>query len=380
MSDSNRLHATWLSTFQTELADQDFRNLDTLAWAATGLLLQKTISLPAGGSCLPDETNAATREQRFRRWLSNPHVNVRGLYPPFITQALADWSGHTLYVALDTTRVANRLVIARTAVIYRGRAVPLAWQVFKRQRVMLAFEQYAGLVRYTARLLPANLSIVWLGDRGFRDVRLMAWASQLGWHFRLRLLGNETVWSGRRQPRPLESWALAPYVPCFLQKVRLTGQRYGPVNVAMGWDGDPEHDPWQIGTDQRASRRTLSEYALRMGIDLGFLDDKSAGFQWEDTELLKPGRLNRLLLVTALCNLDLVSIGSPVVATQQRRRVDAHWQRGLSYAQIGWRWLDYSLARDAPLPTLFHLDPTPDPEPVSAATTQLTRAAWELLT
>jgi hypothetical protein len=144
MSDSNRLHATWLSTFQTELADQDFRNLDTLAWAATGLLLQKTISLPAWGSCLPDETNAATREQRFRRWLSNPHVNVRRLYQPFITQALADWSGHTLYVALDTTSVANRLVIARTAVIYRGRAVPLAWQVFKRQSVMLAFDQYAG--------------------------------------------------------------------------------------------------------------------------------------------------------------------------------------------------------------------------------------------
>lgn len=103
-----------------------------------------------------------------------------------------------------------------------------------------------------------------------------------------------------------------------------------------------------------------------MGIDFGFLDDKSAGFQLEDTELLSPSRLNRLLLLMALCDLHLVSVGTHVVASGQRRLVDSHWHRGLSYLQLGWRWLDYSLAGDAPLSMTFRLDPAPDPEPIVA--------------
>ena len=125
MSDSRRLHTSFLRTLQAELADEDFRNLDTLAWAITGVLLQKTISLPAWTSVLPDNTDASAREQRFRRWLKNSKINVRHFYQPFITRALTDWTDHTMYVALDTTSMDNRLVIARTAVIYRGRAVPL---------------------------------------------------------------------------------------------------------------------------------------------------------------------------------------------------------------------------------------------------------------
>lgn len=364
MSDSQRLHMNFFDMLQSNLPDADWRNLDTLAWAITGVLMQKTINLPAWVSCVPDPVDAVAREHCFRRWLSNPHVNVRQFYQPFITGALADWGGHTLYVALDTTSVDNHLVIARTAIIYRGRAVPLAWQVFNRRSVMLAFGQYAGLIRYTAQLIPPGVTVVLLGDRGFRDVRLMTLARQLDWHFRLRLAENEYVSSGRRQPVRLDSWVLQPHQPSFLQKVRITKQGYGPVNVALSWDGDPTHDPWRIVSDQAAGPQTLADYALRMGIDLGFLDDKSAGFQLEDTELLLPDRLNRLLLVTAMCTLYLVSVGTQVVDTGQRRLVDSHWERGLSYLQLGWRWLDYLQSRDAPLPMIFHLDTAPDPEPV----------------
>jgi hypothetical protein len=364
MSDSRRLHMSFLRTLQPELADEDFRNLDTLAWAITGVLLQKTISLPAWVSVLPDDAEASAREQRFRRWLKNSKINVRHFYQPFIMRALTDWVDHTMYVGLDTTSIANRLVIAQTAAIYRGRAVPLAWQVYERKSVMLAFDQYADLVQYTAQLIPHGVTVIALGDRGFRDIRLMALLRQLQWHFRLRLAEDEHVWSNQHQSARLDSWKLLPFQPRFLQQVRLTQQQYGPVNLALAWDGDPDHDPWRIATDQPANLRTLTDYALRMGIEFGFLDDKSGGLQLDDTELLSPRRLDRLLLILALCRLYLVSLGTHIVATDQRRLVDSHWQRRLSYFQLGWRWLDYSLACDAPLPIIFYLDPAPDPEPV----------------
>lgn len=375
MSDSQRLHASLLSVLQPELVNEDFRNVDTLAWAMTGVLLQKTICLPAWISSVPNHTDAIAREQRFRRWLQNAAIDVHQCYQPFITRALADWSAHPLYLALDTTDVANRLVIVRTAVIYRGRAVPVAWQVFKRKSVSLSFDQYASVVRYTARLLPRQANIILLADRGFRNIELMKLIRHLHWHFRVRLAENEYVWAKHRTGARLDSWVLTPYQPRFLQQVGLTAQRYGPVNLALVWDGQPTHDPWRIASDQRASLQTLADYALRMGIDSGFLDDKSAGFQLEDTELLLPGRLNHLLLVMALCNLYLVSLGTELVATGQRRLVDTHWQRGLSYLQLGWRWLDYNLANDAPLPILFRLDSEPDPEPVSVVSADQFRSS-----
>jgi hypothetical protein len=365
MSDNQRLHDSFLSYLQAKLGDEDFRNLDTLAWAVAGTLSQKTARVSAWSSCLPAKVNAASREQRFRRWLDTVQVDTQRYYRPFITQALTAWSNYNLYLALDTSSMTEQLVLARTAVIYRGRAVPLAWRVYRRRSVMLSFKQYAPLLRYTAQLISPDTSVTILGDRGFRDIRLMALAGEFHWHFRLRLAANEKVRVGRRALQRLDAWELTPHQPLFLQNVRLTEQRYGPINIALTWDGDPAHDPWRIATDQPASISTFTDYALRMGIDLGFLDDKSAGFQLQDTDLLHAQRLDHLLLVTALCNLYLVSVGTLVVKTGQRRLVDPHWNRRLSYMQLGWRWLNYSLVCDAPLPILFELDPLPDPEPFS---------------
>lgn len=365
MSDSRRLHEHFLGTLQANLPEEDLRNVDTLAWGLSGLLLQKTTRVPAWTSCLPDKVNAASREQRFRRWLDNRLVDSQRYYRPFILQALDSWAGHLLYLALDTSSITDHLVLARTAIIYRGRAVPLAWQVYRRRSVMLRFEQYAPLLHYTAQLIPRGAVVVLLGDRGFRDIRLMTLARRFRWHFCLRLAENETIFADSDMPQRLDAWSLTPHSPRFLQNVRLTAKRYGPVNIALAWDGDPAHDPWRIVTDQPAQLQTLTDYALRMGIDLGFLDDKSAGFQVQNTELTSSRRLDHLLLITALGNLYLVSLGTQLVNAGQRRLVDAHWLRHLSYQQLGWRWLDFNLACDAPLPLAFFLDPAPDAEPVS---------------
>ena len=138
---------------------------------------------------------------------------------------------------------------------------------------MLSFKQYAPLLRYSRQLIPPGVPVVVLGDRGFRDIQLMALLRQLHWHFRLRLAESEKIWVGHRSSQRLDTWPLVAYQPRFLQKVRLTEKRYGPISIALAWNGDPAHNPWYIATDQPAGLKTLTEYALRMGIDLGFLDD-----------------------------------------------------------------------------------------------------------
>lgn len=50
--------------------------------------------------------------------------------------------------------------------------------------------------------------------------------------------------------------------------------------------------------------------------------------------------------------------------------MDTHWQRGLSYFQIGWRWLKHILANSKILRPCFWLEPGPDPYPVYASKRQ----------
>jgi hypothetical protein len=75
-------------------------------------------------------------------------------------------------------------------------------------------------------------------------------------------------------------------------------------------------------------------------------------------------------LILATATLYLVNTGVVVVAAGQRRLVDPHWHRGLSYFQLGWRWIRHALAQGKYLFRVLWLQPGSDPEPVYASKTQ----------
>jgi hypothetical protein len=80
--------------------------------------------------------------------------------------------------------------------------------------------------------------------------------------------------------------------------------------------------------------------------------------------------LECLCLILATATLYLVSTGTAITTMNLRPLVDTHWQRGLSYFQIGWRWVRFALAHALNLLTFLWLEPGPDPEPVFASRAQ----------
>lgn len=243
--------------------------------------------------------------------MTNTRVQVRAYYDSLIRTALAEWVGQSVYIAIDTTSLAGRLVICRLAVVYRGRAIPLVWQVYDRTRVMLAYGSYRPLLEHVLTLLPLNARVVLLGDRGFRTTEVMQWcADHKGWHFRRRLQGAQLVRLPDRRLLALAELGLQRGQMGTLQPVYLGVEAYGPINVALAWLDGPKTEPWYIATDEPATLTTLSDYSLRMDIDEAFRDDKSGGFQLEDCELSDPASVERLLLVMAVATLHLVTLGS----------------------------------------------------------------------
>lgn len=83
--------------------------------------------------------------------------------------------------------------------------------------------------------------------------------------------------------------------------------------------------------------------------------------------------LTRLGLILATATIYLVSTGTAVVKLGLRTQVDTHWQRGLSYFKIGWRWIRHTLAHSGYLPSFFWFEPGPDPFPACASKRQAAR-------
>jgi hypothetical protein len=357
--------------WQNDLYIHDVRCLATLIWAVVGLLLSQQVHLSQWALYRVGPANAASKQRQFARWLDNAKINPSLVYYYPIKAVLRAWAGQLVYLALDSTTLWDRFTLVRLALIYRGRAIPISWVVLTSSSASVAFNDYKIILLQAAWVLPSTSRVVLLADRGFGDVTLMQQIRNLGWGFRIRL--KSSVWVHRANHAPTKVGRLMPAKgqAVFVPHVWLTQRQFGPVHLALAHIQTPVgYQQWAIVSDDPTGLATFDDYGLRFDLEENFLDDKSAGFQLESSEIRHEQALARLGLILAIATLYLVSTGTAVVATEQRRQVDPHWQRGLSYFQIGWRWVAHALNLGKRLFTALWFLPGPDPEPVYASKKQ----------
>jgi hypothetical protein len=373
MENTPRLYDTLLQVLSQHAKWLDRRHRQTLAWMMVGLIHSGWISLTAWAPYVVSRAQyAQSTVRRFRRWLDNAKIESGALYGPLIQHALAEWGAHVLYVALDTSMLWNTYCMIRLSVIYRGRAVPLVWDVLQHGSAQVSHKAYQDLLERAALLVPRGCKVVFLADRGFADTELMAHLRRLGWHFRIRM--KTSFWLYRRgRPRcKVERLSVARGQACFWHQVSITDKRYGPVHLAVA---RPHHSNewWYVLSDDPTDEHTFEEYGLRFDIEENFLDDKSNGFQLESSLVRSAPALPRLCFVLAITTLYLVSQGTEVVQQGKRRLVDPHWFRGSSYLKLGWNWVKLALTKGDTLITRVHLSSAEDPEPAMASRRQAQR-------
>jgi hypothetical protein len=346
---------------------REVRHLHTLAWMVVGLIHTGGVSLTTWVPFVRGRARyAQSTQRRFARWLQNPRIEVQALYTPLIQQALAEWGNHTLYLALDTTMLWKRYCIVRLSILYRGRAVPLAWQVLEHGSSSVTYEAYEALLNAVPPLLPPRIKVVFLADRGFADTALLAHLRHLRWHLRIRIKANFGVTRAGHPPGKVADFPLAPGRALFLPHVALTADHFGPVSLALARHTS-NSEGWYVVSDEPTSVQTFVEYGWRFEIEENFLDDKSNGFQLESSLVRDADAVARLCCVLAVTTLYLVAQGTHVVAARKRRWVDPHGLRGTSYLRIGWQWVKTALTRGWALFATLHLSGTPDPEPARAS-------------
>jgi hypothetical protein len=187
-----------------------------------------------------------------------------------------------LYLALDTSLLWNQYCLLRLSVVYRGRAVPIVWDVVQHSSSSVTHAVYAALLDAVPAVLPAGSKVVFLADRGFADAGLLAHLRRLGWHFRIRIKASFRVGRPGQPPCKVEDFSLAPGRALFLHQVAITAEQFGPVSLALARHSRTG-EYWYIVSDEPTRVFTFEEYGRRFDIEENFLDDKSNGFQLESS-------------------------------------------------------------------------------------------------
>lgn len=353
----------------------DKRHFYTLTWMVVGLIMSKKVNLTEWTPYVDSRAQyAQSTVRRFRRWLDNERIKVHQLYGVIIQEALTEWGEATLYLALDTSMLWNEYCLIRLSIIYRGRAVPLIWQVIEHPSSSVTLLAYRHLLDKAYQLLPSHSKVVFLADRGFADTALMAYLSEvLQWDWHIRIKSSFLVYRRGARRVKVSNIKLKRGQARFWHHVYITQKQFGDVHLALA---KPRgcRESWFIVSNLPTDVTTFDAYGLRFDIEENFLDDKSNGFQLESSLIRSANALSRLCFVLAVATLFLVSQGTTVVEAGKRRWVDAHWFRGNSYLKIGWHWVERALAVGLELISCLQLSPLPDPEPAMASKKQARKA------
>jgi hypothetical protein len=105
------------------------RHLTTLAALISGIVASKSPQLPHIATKSPDGTKPESRVKRFARWLDNDRILEELYFLPYAERLLTHLALETLVLVMDGSGVGRGCVALMMHVIYKGRALPLAWRV-----------------------------------------------------------------------------------------------------------------------------------------------------------------------------------------------------------------------------------------------------------
>jgi hypothetical protein len=278
----------------------------------------------------------ASQRRRWERWLAQPAFDAMQAQDRLAQAIWARWSSGRTQLILDETPKANALRCLRVSIAYRRRALPLVSVCYPPDQPPQRMPRLIRTVLDRAiRHAPSHVQIVVLADRGLSWPMLLDWCTQHGCHYLLRLQSSTRVRFG--DGRIVTAGDLAPRAGCRpwlgqAQVFKKAGWRCASVVACWPRGGQ---QPWLLITDESACANRWRQYARRMWIEEAFRDEKSHGFQWQQSRVNDPDHADRLVTILALATLLLLSIGTCLIKRGLRHWFDPRRHRRLSLFQLG---------------------------------------------
>lgn len=286
-------------------------------------------------------------ERRIRRIENDPEIRAKLCVHPFARWRLRYGRPQALTLILDSTLQEDRLVLLTVSVWYRGRALPLVWDVWPANQSLTGagfWERVAALLAQAAALLPAGVAVTWLADRAFGTPGFTDLVEAHGWSYVVRTQGHTRCRDRLGREHPLCALVRLPG-----QRAKLRGQVFKkrgwrPAAVLVYW-GRRAREPLCLVSNLGAHWRLVHLYRQRYAIEASFRDFKSHGWRWEQGQVTDLAHVHRLLVGMALALWIALAVGTQVArevlqqpVSGQRRTLP--WEGKRSLFSLGLLRLD----------------------------------------
>ena len=239
MSDNLRryraIHQALKQGYPGEPSGRLAQHLTTLAAFISGIVGSKSSQLPSIATKVPDRAKPDSRVKRLSRWLDNDAILEEGYFLPYAEMLLHQLALETLVLVMDGSGVGRGCCALMMHVIYKGRALPLAWRVRQCPKGHFPEDLHIALVELVLELIPEGTKVVFLGDGEFDGIQLQETMHEAGWWYACRTSkGNTATWED-------ETFDVAELGACRkpgrlieFKEVAVPREAYGPV---MRWCG-----------------------------------------------------------------------------------------------------------------------------------------------
>jgi len=135
------------------------RHLHTLAALISGIVGSRSSNLPAVAGKVSDRTKRESRVKKLSRWIKNERANVEIYFLPYADALLESLGAHrTLLLAVDGSEVGRKCLALMVSVIYKKRALPIAWIVVKGNKGHFPEETHMQLLEQAHKMVPEGLT------------------------------------------------------------------------------------------------------------------------------------------------------------------------------------------------------------------------------
>jgi hypothetical protein len=324
----------------------------TLAMMIAGIVISRNAQLSSMSAETATKAKDKSIEMRLRRWVKNLGIDADVVYMPFAKQILVALSSLPLVLVMDGSQVGRGCMVLMVSVLYKKRALPLAWIVYKGKKGHTTAQRHIDALTKVLPLLPADCQVVLLGDAEYDTTEMLLWLEgKPSWDYVLRTSPQIYVQEGS-QSQSIGSYPLAKGQIFHRQQVGFTQEASVQLNL-IGWWGSRYDGPLYLVSSLSNAYQACKYYRRRFQIETFFSDQKSRGFHIHKSHLSDPARLSRLLLAACLAYIWMVCQGLLLIAEKRTGLIDRTDRIDKSLFRLGLDWIRYALKRNLDFTPIF---------------------------
>jgi hypothetical protein len=278
-------------------------------------------------------------KKQVSRFMNNDYIDTNTYYLPFAEMLLKTLAkSGSLTFAIDGSTVGSGCMVLMFSIIYKNRAIPIVWDVYRRKKGHFTENVHVALLKELKKIVPDHTRVCILGDGEFDGCDWQSEISDAGWDYVLRTGKNTLV-----EDRFEDIYKMRTVLPVrgeeiFIESALMGKKRFGEVNFLI-WHRKDCKDPLLLVTNLDYGALIKAFYIKRFLIETFFRDVKSMGFNLHKSGLRCPKKLNRLIIACCIAYILCILAGIKAYKSKFYDLVAEADQNALSLFQIGLRFV-----------------------------------------